>query len=309
MIPSFLLQKEQTNFENKAVKNKLSFVDKTIKNAATFITTSFSQYYTSHKTGLLQSIDPRVKVSFMLCFVVLINLTHAITAQLILFLIIFLLYILSKLKVIRAYKKIALIGFLFGFLIFVPASLNIFTNGQSLITLFSFSKEHQWWIYKIPKEITITLEGIYTVLRLTLKVVNSVSVVLLIISTTNFESVIKSFSFFKIPGIFLLTLTMSYKFIFVLSKTVEESYQALKMRWWSRGLVVEAEKIVAGRVGYLFQKSWERYELVYQSMIARGLNSSVNFNYFDRLKLNDYFFICTNILLIALIILINIFYG
>ncbi len=309
MIPSFLLQKEQINFEKKIVKNNLSFAEKTTRNVATFITNSFSRYYTSCKTGLLQSVDPRVKVSFMLCFVLLISLTHANIVHLVIFLIILFFYILSRIKLISVYKKIALIGFLFGFLIFVPASLNIFTNGQPLITLFSFSKEHQWWIYKIPKEITITREGIYAILRLTLKMVNSVSIVLLIISTTTFESVIKSFSFFKIPGIFILTLTMSYKFIFVLSRTVEESYQALKMRWWSRGSVVEAEKIVAGRVGFLFRKSWEKYELVYQSMIARGFDGSVNFYYFDKLKIKDYIFIGVFVFLTSFVVLMNIWYA
>lgn len=102
---------------------------------------------------------------------------------------------------------------------------------------------------------------------------------------------------------------MSYKYIFVLSQTVEEAYQALKMRWWSRGSVVKAEKIIAGRVGYLFRKSWERYELVYQSMIARGFDGSVHFQYFDGLKPKDYVFIGVFIIIAFSIGLINIIYA
>jgi len=308
MIPSFLLQKESIEPEKEAVKVKLSFVDKTMKNVSAFITASFSRYYTSHKKGLLQAVDPRVKVIFMLCFVVLINLTHAVESHLFLFLIILLFYILSRLKLMSAYKKILLIGFVFGFLIFAPASLNIFTKGQSLLTLFKFSTGHQWWIYKIPKEIAITKEGIITVFTLTFRLINSVSIVFLVISTTTFENIIKSLSFFKIPGIFLLTLTMSYKYIFVLSRTVEEAYQALKMRWWNQGSVFEAENIVAGRVGYMFRKSWERYELIYQSMIARGFDGNVHFYYFEKLKFTDFIFIGVFIIIASSIVLMNFVY-
>lgn len=309
MIPEFLLQKEKTKFEDEAVKYKLSFIDKTMKNAASFITASFSQYHSSKKNGLLQFVDPRVKVFIMICFTVTINLSHNILSQFILFSIIFSFSILSKVKLVSLYKKAVLLGFVFGFLVFVPACLNIFTEGHPFVTLLTFSKEHQWWIYTIPKEIYITREGILVVLKLTFKVMNSVSMVLLVTSTTTFEGIVKSMSYFKVPGIFLLTLTMSYKYIFILSRTVEETYCSLKMRWWDRGSVTEAEKLIAGRIGYLFQKSWKRYELTYQSMIARGFEGSFNVYCFDKLKRIDYTFICINILFMVSIIVINLIYA
>ena len=308
MIPLFLLQKEK-NKPEKNVKYKLSFIDKTMKNAASFVTASFSQYYTSKKNGFLQSVDPRVKVFFMLCFVVIINLTHNITSHCVLFFIIFIYSILSRIKLLSLYKKAALMAFFFGFLVFVPASLNVFTKGHPVLTLLTFSKENQWWIYKIPKEIYISYEGIIVVFKLTFKVLNSVSLVLLVTSTTTFEGIVKSLSYFKVPGIFLLTLTMSYKYIFVLSRTVEESYFSLKMRWWNRGSVIEAENLIAGRVGYLFQKSWERYDMSYQSMIARGFDGSFNVYFFEKIKRIDFIFISINILLITAIILINFMYA
>ena len=308
MIPEFLLQKEQINSGNEVVKYKLSFIDKTMKNAASFITTSYSQHFASKREGLLQAVDARVKVAFMLSLAVVINLTQNIIAQLILFLMIFLFSILSKLKLVSIYKKALLIGFIFGFLVFVPACLNIFTKGHRVVSLLTFSDVHQWWIYKIPKEIYITREGLIVVLRLTLKVINSVSIVLLVTTTTTFDGIIKSLSYFKVPGIFLLTLTMSYKYIFVLTRTVEETYYSLKMRWWNRGSVIEAENLIAGRIAYLFKKSWERYELSYQSMIARGFDGSFNFNNFDRLKRVDFAFIFINIILASSILLINFIY-
>ena len=72
---------------------------------------------------------------------------------------------------------------------------------------------------------------------------------------------------------------------------------------------LEAENLIAGRIGYLFKKSWERYELTYQSMMARGFDGSFNVYYFDKLKRIDYIFICITIMLMTSIIAINLIYA
>jgi cobalt/nickel transport system permease protein len=309
MIPSFLLQKENIQIKDINESRNLSFIDKTIKNAASFVTATFLQWQSAKRNGFLQSLDSRVKVIFMLLYIILISITNSLTNQLVIAFILLLLFLFSKLNIFHIYKRVLAAGFIFGFLIFLPASLNIFTKGEIAFSVIRFSHPHNWWIYNLPQVIAVTYEGIHTVLRLTLKVTNSVSLVMLVVSTTTFERIVKSLSFFKIPDIFLLTLTLTYKFIFILSITVVETYHAIKMRWWNRGSVKDAEEIVAGRIGYLFRKSWERYEFVYQSMVARGFNGRVNFCYFDKLKVADYLFITAFLLFFSFLILINYFHG
>jgi len=309
MIPSFLLQKENIQLKDIAESKKLSFIDKTIKNAAAFVSATFLQWQSAKKNGFFQSIDGRVKVIFLLLYIVLVTLTTSIACQLLIAFVLFMLCLFSRLNIFHIYKRVLAVGFVFGFLIFIPASLNLFTKGENAITIIRFSHEYNWWIYTVPKEIAITYEGIRTVLRLTLKVINCVSIVYLVISTTTFEGIVKSLSFFKIPDIFLLTLTLTYQYIFILSNTTVETYRAIKMRWWNRGSIKDAEEIVASRIGYLLRKSWERYELVYQSMIARGFNGKVNFYYLDKLKLTDYLSMAAFLLLFSLLILTNYFYA
>jgi cobalt/nickel transport system permease protein len=305
MIPSFLLQKENFEYKDLAESKRLSFIDKTIKNAAAFISVTFLQWQSAKRIGFLQLFDSRIKVLFLLLFIILISITSSISCHFIIAFIFFLLSLFSKLNIIHIYKRVLAVGFIFGFLIFIPASLNIFTKGENTFVIYRFSQPHNWWIYHIPQEISVTNEGIRSVIRLTMKVINSVSLVMLIISTTSFERIVKSLSFFRIPDIFLLTLTLTYKFIFILSNTVVETYQAIKMRWWNRGSVLDAEEIVAGRIGYLFRRSWERYELVYLSMTARGFNGKVNFCYFDKLKVVDYLFMTAFLIAFIILLLIN----
>lgn len=305
MIPSFLIETETIDAAGSNGKNRHVFIDKTIGNTAAFVSSTFFQWKSSVQSGLLQKTDSRAKVVALLLFIVLISITHSLQIQLAFAILFFLLSLLSKMNVLQLYKKVAVIGFFFGFLIFIPASLNIFTKGETVFRLVHFANPHQFWIYNIPQEISVTKEGLMLVALLTMRVINSVSLVLLIVSTTTFERLIKSLAFFKVPNIFLLTLTLTYKFIFLLSSTIIETYQAIKMRWWNRGSVKEAENIVAGRIGYLFRKSWERHELTYQAMVARGFNGKLNFYSFEKLKGRDYLFLMATLFLFSLFIVIN----
>lgn len=305
MIPSFLVENETIETTSDHGKNRHAFIDKTIGNTAAFVSATFFQWKSSDQSGILQKTDSRAKVVFLLLFIVLISLIGSAITQLTLAILFLLLCLLSKINVFHLYKKVAIIGFFFGFLIFIPASLNLFTRGEPIFHLVQFSRPHQFWIYTIPPNIYVTKEGLMLVALLTMRVINSVSLVLIIVSATTFERLIKSLAFFKVPNIFLLTLTLTYKFIFLLSSTIIETYQAIKMRWWNHGSVKKAENIVAGRIGYLFRKSWERHELTYQAMVARGFNGKLNFYSFEKLKLNDYLFLGATIVLFSIFILIN----
>ena len=70
-IPLFLLQNEQIKPIALKKKHRLGFVDKTIRNVAGFVMLSFSHWHLSKKKGLLQQLDPRAKVIFLLSFVIL----------------------------------------------------------------------------------------------------------------------------------------------------------------------------------------------------------------------------------------------
>lgn len=293
MIPEFLLQNENV-VHTRVRKNKRgSFIDQTINHLASFISSVFFQWESSGKNGLLQRLDSRTKVIFMFFLIILISLTHTLTGQLIVTALLIILCLLSAMSVFNLYKKVLPIGLLFGFLIFLPASLNIFTKGHSVLTLIRFDQPQHFWIYTVPAEITITREGVWVVASLTMRVINSVSLVLLIVSTTTFEQVIKSLAWFKVPQLFLLTLTLTYNYVFLLSNTIIETYRAIKMRWWNQNSVKESDEIVAGRIGFLFRRSTDRHEMVYRSMLARGFNGKIAFCPFPKFKTIDYLFMAT----------------
>ena len=207
--------------------------------------------------------------------VVVISLLNNLQSQLLITAFIFLLYCFAGVKVFQIYRKLLLIAFIFGFIVVSPASLNIVTPGKIVFNLITFDKPYQFWIYSIPKHIGFTANGFQVVSLLFLRVLNSVSIALLIVYTTPFPSLIKSFKIMRIPDTFLMIITLAYKYIFILSGTIEETYLALKSRLAGNIRERNIRKIVGGRIFFIFRRSMVIYENTYYAMVSRGYNGTI----------------------------------
>lgn len=288
-IPAFLLTDEPRKLTAAGEKKfSFSFIDRTLRNVCRFIGTGYQQAGSSTQRGFLQILDARVKIVLLVSYALLISVVHKVPNLICIFALILLLYLFSAISLRMVYKKVFVYSFFFGFLVFVPAALNIITPGKIVFTLLQMESDKQFWIYHIPAQIGITYEGIGVVVRLYLKVVNSIALALLVLYTTPFEGIVKALKVFRVPDMFLLIITLTYKFIFILSHTVEETFFALKLRWWGKIKKLDADNIVAGRVAYIFRKSWHRYEEIYRAMVARGFSGKVNLYYLQKFRIWDF---------------------
>jgi len=291
-LPKFLTANEirspQYNGNHKQV---LPFIDRTIRNVASVIKSVYYQNETASKAGLLQKINARAKVIFLFGFIILVSFIRQIPSQLLISALVFVLFIFSRINIISIYKKILLLGFIFGFLIIAPAALNLVSDGKIIFNLIHFKSAHHFWVYNIPANVGITKEGCLVVIKFFLRITNSIALTLLIMYTTSFAEIIKSLKLFWVPDLFLLVITLSYKFIFILSHTTEETYFALKSRWWRNSKEASAKQFIAERITYIFRKSWVKYEEIYRAMLARGFNGNVNLCYAQKIKSSDFVFL------------------
>jgi energy-coupling factor transporter transmembrane protein EcfT len=165
------------------------------------------------------------------------------------------------------------------------------------------SKPYQLWIYHIPETIGITGEGIEGVVRLTLRVINSLSLSFLVIYTTPFPEIIKALKTLRVPDTFLMIITLSYKYIFIFARTLEDIHLAKKSKVIEVD-AAEARNWVAGRIAFLLRKTRMRCEDVFNAMLARGFCGDVVFYTYRRMTKKDFiagsFLFATGLLLIFL---------
>ena len=287
-IPLYLLQPDDIKIRSKEItKVKLSFLDKTILNSANAVKSIYLQAESAAKEGFIQKINPHVKLISLIYMAVVISFVSNPAAQVLITAFIFSFYLLTGLKVFQIYRKIFFIALIFGFLIVLPASLNIITPGKVIFKLISFNKPLHFWIYYIPENIGFTQNGIQVVLLVFLRVLNSVSFALLIVFTTPFPSFIKSFKMIGVPDLFLMIISLAYKFIFILSRAIEETYFALKSRLSGNIKSKNIRILISGRIFFIFKRSMIIYESTYYAMVSRGYHGKIKLHSQHRINVMD----------------------
>jgi cobalt ECF transporter T component CbiQ len=289
-IPEFLLHTPpQIHEPHEGVVRGLSYIEKGIKSLSEMITSGFINVEQRTEKGLFRKLDARVKVLFLISFVVIISLKRNIFPEVIISLFTFLLVAVSQIHIFRFYQKIIGLTFLFGFLVAFPSAFNVVTPGEMILPVVTLNQPHDFWIYHIPQQIGITRQGVDGVTMLCLRIMNSLTVSLLVIHTTSFHRFIKALQVFRVPGAFLLVITLSYKYIFIFAKTVENMYLARKSRQLGMVRNEEARIWVAGRMAHMFRKTMSRYDDVYRAMVARGFTDEVQLSGFGPLAMLDRF--------------------
>ncbi|MGD0583030.1 MAG: energy-coupling factor transporter transmembrane component T [Bacteroidales bacterium] len=288
-IPSYLLQGADHQNELANVKRaRLSFLDRTIINSARAVRSVYLQAENADRATFMQKINPNVKLISLIYLVVVISFAGDLYEQIIITAVIFLLYLSARFNVIQVYRKIFFLAFIFGFLVVLPASLNIITPGKIIFNIITFKRSSHFWIYNIPQSIGFTVKGFEVVALVFLRVLNSVSFALLIVFTTPFASLIKSFKIIGVADTFQMIISLAYKYIFILSRTIEETYFALKSRLSgnikSRGI----RKLVSGRIFFIFKRSMIIYENTYYAMVSRGYNGKVKLHSKDHFTFLDF---------------------
>jgi cobalt/nickel transport system permease protein len=287
-IPAFLLDTpSQAPEVRKGGNFKSSYIDKGIKRLSEMIMTGYIEVEQTSKRGLFQNLDARIKILFLAFFIVIVSLKKTILPEVSITFFIALLAALSKINLRRFYQKIIVLTFLFGFLVAFPSAFNVITPGYVIFPVAQLATSYDFWIYHIPQQIGFTRQGLDCVVMLCLRVMNSISISLLVIYTTPFPKIIKSLQIFRIPDTFLLIISLSYKYIFVLAKAVESMYLAGKSRMVGMERRDEARTWIAGRMVYIFRKTRLRYEEIFKAMTARGFTGEVKLSDVGRLTLFD----------------------
>lgn len=268
-VPSWLTEGSPTCRCCTVGNGKKNFVERTLVEIAALMERSiFSEKYATSK-GLLQSLDPRVKLVTILLLVVSTSLVKQIEIILGLYTLSLLFAYLSKVELSFFIKRVWLFIPIFSGIIAIPVMFNIVTPGEPLITLLRFDRT----FYLGPlefSEVSITKPGLLGAVLFISRVATSVSLVVLLTLTTRWTDLLKSLSTLRIPQTFVLVLTMTYQYIFLLVRLVQEMHLARKSRTIRALRTKNEQNWVASRIGTILLKSYKMSDEIHSAMISRG---------------------------------------
>lgn len=273
-LPDFLKSRGPQTAALCIKKNRhlSSAVEKGISRAGHVIAQAYLQWESASSKGLFQSLDPRVKLLFLFLFILIASFKKEPSTQAMIFLFTVLLAASSRINLSAYLKKVFAIAFIFGLLVGLPAALNIFVPGDVALKLFSLNRSYEFWVYKIPAEIGITEQGIYSVSMLVLRVLNSAALSLLVVFTTPFQELLRALKIIRTPDVMIVTAALSYKYVFLFARTVVDMHIAKKSRAYAEAPASEERRWVADRMALLFKKTTGRCDAMHSAMVSRGLS-------------------------------------
>ncbi len=116
--------------------------------------------------------------------------------------------------------------------------------------------------------------GWMTLIALIIKSTLMVSAGFLLIATTGIDDIAGAMSMVRIPSIFVLLFLLTYRYVFVLIDEAERLFRGYSLRApGQKGVKIQ---VWGSMIGQLLIRSYNRAQIIYQSMVLKGYNGRYN---------------------------------
>ena len=236
-----------------------NFIEQSISAAVSFLKESvFSDEY-ALKRGLLQSIDPRMKFVTSVIFLLGVLFSGSITVIVYFYGLSLVLAYLSKINLGFFLKRTWIFIPLFSLFIAIPALFSIFTPGEALAGF-----------EVLGLHLIITRQGLFAASLFVMRVITSVSFVILLNITTKHFELLKLLRVFRVPQMFVMVLGMCYRYIYLFAQVIENTFVAIKSRAGTDLRDKSGRHVIAWNIASLWYRSYRLNEEVYSAMLSRG---------------------------------------
>ena len=205
--------------------------------------------------GLLQRLDPRVKVGGLFSLIVSAALAARLWPIAAILILGVALAWLSRVP-LRVLAGRAWVGALF-FSGMIAAPALFLTPGTTL--------------YGLP----ITLQGLRSACFLVLRAEVAATLMLVLIHTTPWTHVLKALRIFRVPVVLVVILAMTCRYILLLLETAHEMFESRKSRTVSAMSSAESRRLAVTSSGVLLSKTLQISGEVHMAMQARGFRGEV----------------------------------
>jgi cobalt/nickel transport system permease protein len=126
-----------------------------------------------------------------------------------------------------------------------------------------------------PAHLAPSWNGLSGAALLVARVGVSVSLAVLLVVTTPWADILKSLRALRVPQVFVLVLSMTYRYIFLFLHTANGMLLARKSRVVARSAGGEQRRWIVGTMGNLMGRAFKMSNDVYAAMLARGFSGEV----------------------------------
>jgi cobalt/nickel transport system permease protein len=259
--------------EATAVVTRHSFLESTLQSFTRAMSKALVSEHAATRAGLLQQLDPRVRVIGILALVISVVVCRRLDAIAALLLIAIALAVASRVSFASLAKRVWLVILGFTGLIALPALF--LTPGEPLFTAPAL-------------HLSISVQGARTAALLVLRVETAATLTTVLVFSTAWTHILKAFRSLHLPAEIVTMLAMTHRYVFLLIETANQMFESRQSRTVGILSASEQRKMTARTAGVLLSKSIELSHEVYLAMLSRGFRGEVRLLTDFRLQPRDY---------------------
>jgi len=233
------------------------------RSLATFVDAlqhTFEAEELAKKDGLLQRLDPRVKLLAIAPLVLIAALARQLAVMVALFALAVALALLSKVPLGTLSKRVWIGVLAFTGLISAPALF--LTPGHPIYSLPALG-----W--------TITEQGLRAAIYLVMRAETAATLSVLLVLCTPWNNLLKALRVLRLPTVLVVILGMTYRYIFLLLRTAHDMFESRKSRMVGRLDGRELRRMAGASAGVLLSKTLQLSEDVHLAMRSRGFQGEI----------------------------------
>jgi len=238
----------------------MNFVERTLSNLVNAMERALDAEGLAKSDGLLQRLDPRIKVVGILALILASALAHRLWVIGAVFAVAVTMAVMSRVSFGILAKRVWIAIFVFTGVIALPAPFII--PGREVWRLPGVG-----WPF--------TAQGLASACYLVARVETAATLSVLLILCTPWSHVLKALRVLRVPVVFVVTLGMTYRYILLLLQTAHDMFESRRSRMVGKLEAAERRRVAASSAGVLMSKSLQLSGEVYSAMLSRGFRGEV----------------------------------
>lgn len=236
------------------------FIENTIEGLHAAMERAFSAEDTAGSRGLLQQLDPRVKVVGLLALIIGAAASARLSVLAAILALAVVMAAFSRISVWTLALRVWLSALLFTGPLVIPAMF--LTPGPRIVIAPAL-------------DLAVTATGLRTAEFLLLRVETTATLGLLLIFTTPWMHVLKALRVFRAPVVFVVVLGMTCRYILLMLQTAHDMFESRKSRTVGKLSAMDHRRLAASSAGVLLGKTYQMSGEVYLAMQSRGFRGEV----------------------------------
>ena len=243
-----------------AGKNSRGVVERSLASFVDALEHAFYAEESAKKNGLLQKLDPRIKIAAVFPLIVIAALARRLGVIVALFATAVVLALLSRVPLATLAKRVWLGVLTFTGFISFPALF--LTPGLAIYTLPLLG-----W--------SVTEQGLRAAMYLIMRAETAATFSVLLVLCTPWSFVLKALRVLRLPIVLVVILGMTYRYIFLFLRNAHDMFMSRKSRLVGHLDGREQRRAATASAGVLMSKTIQLSGDVYLAMRSRGFQGEV----------------------------------